>query len=396
MQIGKRIPRSAWHPDEIQELLLKAALLPGSHALTAWRAWSGRADLDRLDEGSNRLLPLLSANLDRLGVRDDASGRLRGYRRRTWYVNQVRMRELETVLDAFARAGITTVILKGAALSRAFYADPSLRPMSDLDVLVPRRDALRAIGWLLGRGWTAADGRVARRLAIFFRTDGASAAEAEARVLQREGIGFVQGAIDLDLHWRVLHHRGWPGADEAFWEGAVPATVGAARTRMLNATDSLLHVCEHGSRWNQVPPIRWIADAVTILGAGEAAVDWDRLVRRARELQVASTLAAMLGYLREAFEAPVPAACLAALRAVRPTWIERLERRAAHRQACELPFVLRIWLEHVQATRGRGWPRTLASLPRHLQYAFDLRRLSELPSFVVARTAGRVVHGFLG
>jgi hypothetical protein len=43
-----------------------------------------------------------------------------------------------------------------------------------------------------------------------------------------------------------------------------------------------------------------------------------------------------------------------------------------------------------------GWPSTLASLPRHLVYAFDLRRTSELPSFVVARTATKVVHGLVG
>ena len=390
MEILPQAGRSpAWRPEALQQLLLKAALLSGPAAVGAWRAWSTRADLERLDEGSNRLLPLLSANLDRLGVSDDASGRLRGYRRRTWYVNQVKMKQLEVVLDAFARAGIATSILKGAALARAFYPDPSLRPMSDLDILVRRSDALRAIAWLLDQGWTPAERRVARRLAMFFRTDH----DAEARILQREGIGFSRETIDLDLHWRVLHHRGWPGADDPFWDGSVETTVGTARTRMLNPTDSLLHVCEHGSRWNKVPPIRWIADAVMIL---RGAIDWDRLVRRARELQVASTLAPMLAYLRDDFDAPVPDSCLVELRAVRATWIERAERWTTHRRPGELPFPLRLWFEHLHASRDVGWSSTLASLPRHLVYAFDLRRTSELPSFVVARTATKVVHGLVG
>jgi putative nucleotidyltransferase-like protein len=387
----------AWRPNDVQRLLLQAALLSGPGAVAAWRQWSARADPDRLDEGSNRLIPLLSANLDRLGVRDDLSGRLRGYRRRTWYVNQVRMRELEAVLGAFARSGIATVILKGAAFARTFYADHSLRPMSDLDILVRRDDALRVIAWLLGQGWTAVDRRVARRLAIFFPTGGADAtaadAEVEARILQREEIGFARRGIDLDLHWRVLHQRGWPGAEDAFWDGSIETTVGAASTRMLNPTDSLLHVCEHGSRWNRVPPIRWIADAVMILRADGATIDWDRLVGRARELQVAFALGAMLGYLREEFDAPVPAACLAELRAIRTTWTERAEHRLTNRPPGELPFVWRLWLEHVRASRGRGWWRAVASFPRHLQYAFDLRGMSELPTFVVARTATRVVHG---
>jgi len=393
VEIFPQVPRDpAWRPDALQELLLKAALLAGPPAVSAWREWSTRVDLDRLDEGSNRLLALVSANLDRLGVHDDAAGRLRGYRRRTWYVNQVKMKQLEVVLDAFAHAGIATLILKGAALARAFYPDPSLRPMSDLDILVRRRDALRAIAWLLDQGWTAAERRVARRLEVFFGTDG----DTEGRILQREGIGFSRGTIDLDLHWRVLHHRGWPGADDPFWDASVETTVGAASTRMLNPTDSLLHVCEHGSRWNKVPPIRWIADALMILRAGGTAIDWDRLVRRARDLQVTSALAAMLAYLREELDAPVPASCLAELRAVRATWIERAERRTTHRRPGELPFVLRLWFEHVHASRDVGWPSTLASLPRHLVYAFDLRGTSELPSFVVTRTATRVVHGLRG
>jgi hypothetical protein len=383
----------AWRPNELQRLLLKAALLSGPDAVRAWREWSARADLGRLDEGSNRLLPLLSANLDRLGVRHDASGRLRGYRRRTWYINQVKMKELASVLGAFSRSGIATLILKGAALARTSYADHSLRPMSDLDVLVRRRDAPRAISWLLTQGWNAVDRRVARRLDLFLRTGAES--DAEGRVLQREGIAFARETIELDLHWQVVHHRGWPGADDAFWDGSIQTTVGAAGTRILNATDSLLHVCEHGSRWNHVAPIRWIADAVTILNGGEEAIDWDRLVRLARELQVTFALAAMLGYLRAEFGAPVPGARLAELRAVPTKWIERAEHRMTSRPPGELPFVWRLWSEHLRAKRGEGWWRILASFPRHLQYAFDLRCLSELPGFVVTRTATKVVHGLL-
>jgi hypothetical protein len=304
------------------------------------------------------------------------------------------MKELGIALDAFARSGIATLILKGAALARTVYADHSLRPMSDLDILVRRRDALRAIGWLLSQGWGAVDRRVARRLGLFFRTGAES--DAEGRVLQREGIAFARDTIELDLHWHVVHYRGWPDADDAFWDGSVQTTVGAVSTRILNATDSLLHVCEHGSRWNRVPPIRWIADAVMILRAGEAAIEWDRLVRRARELQVAFALAAMLGYLREEFDAPVPTGRLAELRAVRTTWVERAEHRMTSRRPGELPFVWRLWFEHLRASRRQGWPRTLASFPRHLQYAFDLRRMSELPKFVIARTATKVAHGLLG
>jgi hypothetical protein len=46
-------------PNEPQRLLLQAALLDGDRASTASRAWCARIDLDLLDAGSLRLLPLL-------------------------------------------------------------------------------------------------------------------------------------------------------------------------------------------------------------------------------------------------------------------------------------------------------------------------------------------------
>lgn len=44
---------------------------------------------------------------------------------------------LAEVLEAFRRASIDTIVLKGAALAWTIYPSPSLRPMSDVDLLVP-------------------------------------------------------------------------------------------------------------------------------------------------------------------------------------------------------------------------------------------------------------------
>jgi hypothetical protein len=44
---------------------------------------------------------------------------------------------LADVLEAFQRASIDTIVLKGAALAWTIYPSPALRPMSDVDLLVP-------------------------------------------------------------------------------------------------------------------------------------------------------------------------------------------------------------------------------------------------------------------
>ena len=57
-------------PDEIQELLLRAALLPGDAGVAAWAAVRPRIDVDHLPGELHRLMPLLSKALTAGGVDD--------------------------------------------------------------------------------------------------------------------------------------------------------------------------------------------------------------------------------------------------------------------------------------------------------------------------------------
>jgi hypothetical protein len=47
--------------------------------------------------------------------------------------------ELERILRAMEEAGIEAIVLKGAALAAEVYEDIGLRPMSDIDILLPRQ-----------------------------------------------------------------------------------------------------------------------------------------------------------------------------------------------------------------------------------------------------------------
>ena len=56
-------------------------------------------------------------------------------RHRLWH--RERTVVLADVLEAFQRASIDAIVLKGAALAWTIYASPALRPMSDVDLLLP-------------------------------------------------------------------------------------------------------------------------------------------------------------------------------------------------------------------------------------------------------------------
>ena len=145
--------RGGCWPTPFQELLLKATLLKTDAALRAWQEWFEQDGLDRLDNGSYRLLPMTYRNLQRLGYDDPVMMRLKGVSRRAWCENHMVFRRMAPVLAALHGAGISTLILKGAALTLLHYRDFGLRPMQDLDILVPEERALDSISLLEGQGW---------------------------------------------------------------------------------------------------------------------------------------------------------------------------------------------------------------------------------------------------
>ncbi|HEX8291585.1 MAG TPA: nucleotidyltransferase family protein, partial [Pyrinomonadaceae bacterium] len=115
-------PESCW-PDPGQELLLRAALLRGDDALRAWRQWKRGNDVNEIDTGSYRLLPLLYANLREAACEDELTGLLKGVYRNAWYKNQLLFHHAAAVLSFLRRAGVETIVLKGIALTRLYYRD---------------------------------------------------------------------------------------------------------------------------------------------------------------------------------------------------------------------------------------------------------------------------------
>ena len=85
-------------PTPEQQWMLRAAILPGQSGLEAWDKWVACADIDHLDLGSFRLIPLLYRNLRRLGVEHELLGRFRGIHRRAWYENQMALQRLSGLL----------------------------------------------------------------------------------------------------------------------------------------------------------------------------------------------------------------------------------------------------------------------------------------------------------
>jgi hypothetical protein len=367
-----------------QLLLLRAALLEGPAAEEAAQEWfasvqeaAGPGFL-RLEQGARRLLPLVYRN-----VKEAIPSELRDILRRVylqyWADNQKLFRRLEERLAWFQAGGIPTMVLKGAALSVLHYRDKGIRPMSDFDILIPVDLARQVVGRLQRDGWSPVTyhPRVSQNAYFYRHIHGMSLTHREHG--------------DLDLHWHVLHAATFRGADRAFWDHSVPLTLNTIVTRALNPTDQLLHGCVHGFAANHVVPIRWIADALTILRTSQ--VDWSRLVELARHLSVSIPLTATLSFLRDTFPTPIPGDVLGQLAAIR---VDASERRyfsrlsKFDRSASEI--FAENWERHRRASRDMPPLLRLASLPQQFQLHYNLPQLTDLGPFAFSLLGKRIAR----
>jgi hypothetical protein len=291
--------RSVLLPTARQDLLLKACLLDGAEATEAWRSWRKSIDVDTLDAGSIRLLPMLAARLEALGLEDPDFGRYRGVQRRTWARNRLLFRGAGRVLAALNEARIPAMALKGLALAADYYPVESTRWMGDFDLLIRREDAFRTLEVLESIDWRASSYRPTRiaDLAIHHARPFRDPATSE---------------VEADIHWTIMYARYSDRAEAATWERAEPIEIEGASAVAPCASDLLIHVCVHGMRWNDMPPVRWAADAAMLIRSGR--IDWDYLCVQARLWGVALPLAHSFGYLRDQLRLDIPEAVVAAMR----------------------------------------------------------------------------------
>ena len=360
-----RSRRPHFWPTPAHDLLLRAALLPGPEAIAAWEQW--RLSASR-DPASQRLLPILYHNLRSLGV---AANSLQEYRRaydQAWCENQFMFSHAAAIVRGLREAGIEVLLLKGAALALAFYPDPALRPMSDIDILVRPEQIAKATEVCRRLGWQP----------IFDPLD---------LLPLDQGVHFVRGSeFQLDLHWRPFWEFRRDASDDPLWVHAVPLTMGAESTRCLNGTHQLLHVCVHGTQRCDVPLIRWVADAMAVLRSPRQTVDWDELTEQTARRRYTRHMLDTLSYLQQRLDAPIPAEAMVRLRKAPATIFDSLYYRtqSSNNEAIRLLLWWQL-LAPLRSDANLSWRQRASSLHRYLRAKWRVRNPLQLPLSAVSR-----------
>lgn len=332
-----------------------------------WRAWRAEVeDIDSVDRGSHRLLPLIYLRLRKEGATGDDVARLRSIHRYYQARNHFLFSEVSPLLFELRPAGIETVILKGAALATRYYEDPGARPMDDVDVLIHPSQLHGAIQLLRRSGWS---GPSPKRLSLDSRT----------HAFVFEG----PTGEHVDLHWYSLRDCRWPAIDDGLWNRSVPGELCGAPTRFLDTTDCLFHVLGHGAKKHAVFS-SWVADALVILTNSAVSIEWDHLLRLAEEYRLSRPILECLDFLQHPMGFDVPSDALEQLLGMPVSLADRAYFRISQDEPRTLfGTFLWLWVNYLRFRRPRGLWRTVCGFPQYLQDRWGLERLRELPRAIL-------------
>jgi hypothetical protein len=344
-------------PNHEQQLVLQTIFAPPERAREAYFAWRSTLDIDQPFDGAvMRLLPLLYLRVLKIGLNDPLTGRLKGVYRRAWSDTHALFHGTAPALLALRDAGIDTMLLKGVQMVLCHYRNYGCRPMSDVDIAVRPEDVDAAIRALALAGWTSVapinrDDLAFRHAAPFRGPDG----------------------HEIDLHWHIMFTNCSEEADALFWRNTQPIMFRDITTSAPVPTLALLHTLAHGLHPNIETPIRWIADALTILRDPQAAIDWPLFCRTAGMLGLSHRFLLSFTYLQECHGQEIDPTVLQTLAKARRTPAEVLElavmaRRVRWRRPVAVDRCLLLVAEFFRLAQLRTGIAVMAMIPNFIRY----------------------------
>ena len=301
--------------------------------------------------------PLLYHGLKGAGwlasVPSDVQAALRQAYYATTASNLLLYRELSRILTAFnpqspipnTQHPIPVILLKGVALAATLYSSIGLRPMSDLDLLVPEERLAEAVARLKALGYVEPYPEMA---------PGLNALAGHHVHLQ----GGQDVPVAVELHWTLIggQHDWRSPSLPWFWQQTEewrmemetgvqspisnlqpPTSSSQSEIRnlqfeILTPTAHLLYLCahlmlQHGEARSA---LRWFYDIHLLIEREGQRIQWDEVVARAREFRWAPAVYAALEGARDRFGTRLPPDVLETLDEASDAQASRLVARRAN------------------------------------------------------------------
>lgn len=207
--------------------------------------------------------------------------------------------ELKKILKLFNESAIKTIVIGGAALAEKVYPDISLRPISDLDLLV-KKDSLGLIDKILRRA--DYDLEIGRNDEIHYKNIS------------------PDFTIHIDLHSQLpyLDERGY----DNIWARTVKTVLAGTDAHVLSPEDALIYAATDATVYHARPSHAALNDIALITRNSDRNIDWTEVINQIKRFRLEAPLYYIFQKANLSVNAGIPDE---AIRAIKPTGKKALE-----------------------------------------------------------------------
>ncbi len=296
----KKLPRNRDMDNELTVILYCARIYLNtcsSEILTQFLS-SKNIDWNKLiDDALSHKLLYFTNNILKKHARDMVPKDIAEKMKTLCFANSIRTltqgAELIKVFRLFEKNKIPALPFKGPILSQMIYQTQDARIFNDLDILVPKEDAITARNLLMDNG---------------FHINVQIPASQESAYLQKGNFFHLfdpSGSVNIDLHWEISgRYTIKPVFFQKFTKKNSIMLCGQSFPSM-GYEDTLIYICIHGTKncWDKLEMLFSIAVIVRLYAH---TIVWKNLLKKVQVLGISKMLLMGLELARFLFHVPLP------------------------------------------------------------------------------------------
>jgi len=224
--------------------------------------------------------------------------------------------QIHQLVQAMNSRNIPVILLKGSFLAKEIYRDITLRPMSDIDILVKEHDIQKVLDVMTETGYTQADNQndqIHESRPAYYHS------QLHEKLFARKESHlppfFIPNGVRVEVHIHIFPGMYYDSEImDQVWKSAEEYLSDGEPVYHLSPEDMLIHLCVHlhesiRDKAGNVD-LYWFCDIHEVLKYYEKRIDWRLFCKRAEKAGVSPETGAVLHLIKENWDSPVPDAVL--------------------------------------------------------------------------------------
>lgn len=199
---------------------------------------------------------------------------------------QCHMKEMENVLKEFNKANIDVLLLKGLII-RNLYPEPTLRTMSDADIVVRNSDLEKSKEILSKIGYI------------------------EYKKTAKDFMFIKSGCLPIELHWELVddcYSKKMRKFEGDMWMNIEYVNIGESHAKKMSLEDTIIFQCIHMAKHmtSKGFGIRHLVDFTLLVNKNEIEVDWLNLLERCKKYGIYKFILKVMLASNKLFDMTIP------------------------------------------------------------------------------------------